>query len=43
MSADLKEFLADWFSVLLDFLKFFDNEKINEIIAKIEAKLEENA
>ena len=39
MPAEIKDLVSAWLSVLLDFLKFFDNEKLDEVIAKIEEKL----
>ena len=43
MSADVKALIAAWIDVLTDILNFFKNEKLDEIAAKIDAKLDEIA
>ena len=43
MPAEIKDLVSAWISVLLDFLKLFNNAELNEVIAKIEAKLEADA
>ncbi len=43
MNADVKALINAWLSVLADFLRFFNNEDLNEIADKIDEKLAEDA
>ena len=39
MPAEVKDLINAWLSVLVDFLRFFDDENVNKIADAIEAKL----
>lgn len=43
MNADVKALINAWLDLLTDFLRFFNNEKLNEIADQIDAKLAEDA
>ncbi len=43
MTEEIKALINGWLSVLVDFLRFFDNEELNKFADQLEAKLAEDA
>ncbi len=43
MPTEVKDLIKAWLGVLVDFLRFFDNEDLNKIADELEAKLAEDA